>query len=288
MKLMDRLTIYTDGASRGNPGQAAAAWIILREAEVLESEVRVLGVQTNNAAEYTALGHALKAANKYTEPGNAEIFVYSDSELVISQMNGSYAIRSPALKPLYEEAKRNAAVFARVNYTHVPRENPYIGSCDWLCNSALNAREKPGVEEPRPAVTCTPIGIVHSPFREKKDAPHQGKHTDLLSTIDLHPEYRAGLLGLKPGDAVFVLCWFDRSDRSILQVIPHGATEKTLTGVFATRAPVRPNPISLTLVTIREISGTTLTIKGLEALDGTPVLDIKPYYSGIDCPESLT
>lgn len=167
---MDRLTIYTDGASRGNPGQAAAAWLILREAEVLESEVRVLGVQTNNAAEYTALGQALRAAKKYAAPGYTEIFVYSDSELVISQMNGRYAVRSPALKPLHEEAKKNAAVFARVHYNHVPRENPYIGSCDWLCNAALDAREKIGTEPPKPAITCTPIGVVHSPFREKRDA----------------------------------------------------------------------------------------------------------------------
>ncbi|MDR3102182.1 MAG: ribonuclease HI family protein [Methanocalculaceae archaeon] len=135
---MDALTIYTDGASRGNPGQAASAWLILRGTEVLESEVRVLGIQTNNAAEYTALASALIAATNYSNPNTTKLAVFSDSELMISQMNGTYAVRSKTLRPLYDEAVKNASVFAEVSYMHLPRENAYIGSCDWLCNHVLD------------------------------------------------------------------------------------------------------------------------------------------------------
>ncbi len=285
---MDCLTLYTDGASRGNPGDAAAAWLILRGTDVLESDALVLGKQTNNIAEYTALIHALRSAKKYADPKTTEILVYSDSELMVSQMNGVYKVRSAVLQPLHEEVKRSASSFANVSYHHVPRENPYIGSCDWMCNDALDKLAAADVVEVlrtgRDPVTCLPIGIVHSPFKERKDAPNQGRNTREISTLEIFPEYRDGLVGLAAGDAVFILCWFDRSERDILQVIPHGRTE--LTGVFATRAPVRPNPLSLTLVTIESITGTTLTVRGLEALDNTPVLDIKPYYAGIDVPEN--
>ena len=176
-----------------------------------------------------------------------------------------------------------------MRYVHVPRENAYIGSCDWLCNNALDTRaaaENAAQHQKRcGSVECRPIGIVHSPFLERKDAPNQGKNTDKLSTIEIYPEYADGLLGLSEGDPVFVLCWFDRSERNILQVVPHGG-HRELTGVFATRAPVRPNPISLTLVTIVAINETRITVRGLEALNETPVLDIKPYYEGIDVPEN--
>ncbi|HJK20648.1 MAG TPA: tRNA (N6-threonylcarbamoyladenosine(37)-N6)-methyltransferase TrmO [Methanocorpusculum sp.] len=284
---MDELTIYTDGASRGNPGEAAAAWLILRGCEVLESEVRVLGVQTNNIAEYTALLGALTAAKKYGDPAATSLTVYSDSELMISQMAGKYAVRSETLKPLYTEAAAAASIYAKVRYVHVPRENAYVGSCDWLCNNALDtlAAAKYAAEQQKRhgPIECRPIGIVHSPFLDRKSAPNQGKNTNELSTVEVYPEYADGLFGLSEGDSVFILCWFDRSDRSILQVIPHGG-RRGLTGVFATRAPVRPNPISLTLVTIVSIDKTRITVKGLEALDQTPVLDIKPYYGDIDVP----
>ncbi|MDV0442182.1 tRNA (N6-threonylcarbamoyladenosine(37)-N6)-methyltransferase TrmO [Methanorbis furvi] len=285
---MDCLTIYTDGASRGNPGEAAAAWLILRGTDVLESDVLVLGKQTNNVAEYTALIHAIRSAKKFAEPKTTELIIYSDSELMISQMNGTYKVRSASLQPLHQEAKESASAFAKVTYHHVPRENPYIGSCDWLCNNALDKRSAADLiddlRKGREPIECKPIGVVHSPFKERGSAPNQGRNTQEISRIEIFPEYRDGLTGLSAGNAVFILCWFDRSERDILQVVPHG--RKELTGVFATRAPVRPNPISLTLVTIESIEGTTLTVRGLEAFDNTPVLDIKPYHAGIDTPEN--
>ncbi|WP_338095829.1 tRNA (N6-threonylcarbamoyladenosine(37)-N6)-methyltransferase TrmO [Methanorbis rubei] len=134
------------------------------------------------------------------------------------------------------------------------------------------------------ALSCRTIGVVRSPFKEKGDAPSQGRHTDEISMIEIAPEYRDGLDGIAAGDDLFILCWFDRSDRTILKTRKRGENEGPLRGVFSTRSPARPNPIALTLVKLVEISGGTLRVRGLEALDGTPVIDIKPYSAGIDTP----
>lgn len=277
---MKTLTIYTDGASRGNPGNAASAWLILDGTNVLESEVISAWKNTNNFAEYTAIISALKAAVKFSKP-DTKIELFSDSELVISQMNGRYAVRSENLIKLNAEAKSAANKFASVKFTHVPRENPYIGSCDWLCNQALDMIEKQPQKKIEPII-CNPIGVVHSPFLKKEDCPKQGKFTDKLSKVEIFEKYREGLDGLSVGDKVFILCWFDKSERDILKVHPHGKSDGKMRGIFSTRAPVRPNPISLTLVEIVSIDSGVLTVKGLEALNETPVVDIKPFYADTD------
>ncbi len=124
---------------------------------------------------------------------------------------------------------------------------------------------------------CTPIGMVVSSFKERSPAPFQDRNTELISKIIIDPKYIPGLEGLSAGEEIFVLCWFDRSDRSVLRVHPRGDSKNPLTGVFNTRSPDRPNPVSLTLVTIEEIHENILTVRGLDALDNTPVIDIKPY-----------
>lgn len=284
---MKKLTIYTDGASRGNPGLAACAWLILDGCEVLEAESAGVGENTNNFAEYTALINALKAAKKYCTAEETEIDAYSDSELMVKQLNGQYAVRAPALKEKYAEVKRLAEAYASVSYTHVRRENPYVSSCDWMCNQALDMLSKREAEKrsvPRPV--CQPIGFVHSPYKEKGSAPRQGRMQNDISELEIFPQFAEGLDGLQAGDDIFVLCWFDRSDRSVLKVASRKDADGNPRGVFATRSPARPNPISLTLVKLVNITGTLLHVRGLEMLDGTPVLDIKPYYSDIDSPES--
>lgn len=131
---------------------------------------------------------------------------------------------------------------------------------------------------------CRAVGMVRSPFKERGDAPSQGRHTEEISVIEVFPEYFDALDGLHAGDDIFVLCWFDRSDRSVLKTRKRGEVAGPLRGVFSTRSPARPNPIALTLVKLVEITGGTLRVRGLEALDNTPVLDIKPYSAGIDTP----
>ena len=284
---MRKLTIYTDGASRGNPGLAACAWLILDGCEVLEAESAGVGENSNNVAEYTALINALRSAKKYCTPEETEIEAFSDSELMVRQLVGQYAVRAPGLKPLYAEVRRLAEEYAAVSYTHVRRENPYISSCDWMCNQALDMlrkREEEKKSVPRPV--CSPIGIVHSPYKEKGSAPRQGRMTNDISELEIFPQFAEGLDGLFAGDDIFVLCWFDRSDRDVLKVPSRRDPTGEPRGVFSTRSPARPNPISLTLVKILEIRKTTLVVRGLEMLDGTPVLDIKPYFADIDSPDS--
>ena len=134
-----------------------------------------------------------------------------------------------------------------------------------------------------PEITCTPIGFVSSPFKERGDAPRQGRLTEEISTITLEDVYLPAMLGLEAGADIFVFCWFDRSDRTVLQ----SRRDDTLPikGVFANRSPNRPNPIALTLVKIVEIKENRIIVSGLEALDGTPVLDIKPYSAEFDTPK---
>ena len=284
---MRKLTIYTDGASRGNPGLAACAWLILDGCEVLEAESAGVGENSNNVAEYTALINALRSAKKYCTPEETEIEAFSDSELMVRQLSRQYAVRAPALKPLYAEVKRLTGTYAAVSHTHVRRENPYISSCDWMCNQALDMLKKREEEKKAvPCPVCSPIGIVHSPYKEKGSAPRQGRMTNDISELEIYPQFSDGLDGLFPGDDIFVLCWFDRSDRDVLKVPSRRDPSGEPRGVFSTRSPARPNPISLTLVKILEIRKTTLVVRGLEMLDGTPVLDIKPYFADIDSPDS--
>lgn len=128
----------------------------------------------------------------------------------------------------------------------------------------------------------TPIGTVRSPYKNKKDTPHQGRNSENLAEIVILPEYEEGLEGIQHKSHLFILYWFDRAEEPVLKVVPHGRKEKR--GIFSTRAPPRPNPIGLTLVELVKREGNVLTVKGLEALDGSPVLDIKPHLHGLERP----
>ncbi len=126
-----------------------------------------------------------------------------------------------------------------------------------------------------------PIGTVHSPYRTVDDAPHQGRNSENISEIVVNDEYRPGLRDVRDHAHLIVLSWFDRSDRTSLTATPpHTGIEH---GVFATRSPNRPNPIGLCVVDLIGCEDGVLTVKGLDAIDGTPILDIKPYIPGIDC-----
>jgi tRNA-Thr(GGU) m(6)t(6)A37 methyltransferase TsaA len=102
--------------------------------------------------------------------------------------------------------------------------------------------------------------------------------------IVLDPALTDGLLGLASGDDVIVLCYFDRAARDVLQVHPMGDMDAPLRGVFATRSPVRPNPVAVTSARIEHIEENVLHVVGLDALDGTPVVDIKSYAEAFDTP----
>jgi len=126
------------------------------------------------------------------------------------------------------------------------------------------------------------IGWIRSPLRSPGDAPRQGYEGAPDAWLDVDPKFERALRGLAAGDDVIVITWLDRADREVLEVHPRGELSNPLTGVFATRSPHRPNPLGLHRVTVREIDGTRLRIGPIEAIDGTPVVDIKPVLAERD------
>lgn len=124
-------------------------------------------------------------------------------------------------------------------------------------------------------ITMKPIGVVHSPFKTLPETPRWGTLTEEVGEIEIFPEYEEGLEGIENYAQLEILFYFHQSSRNVLKVVPpHDPKER---GVFASRAPVRPNPIGLTVVELLERKGRFLKVRYLDMLDGTPVLDIKPH-----------
>jgi tRNA-Thr(GGU) m(6)t(6)A37 methyltransferase TsaA len=131
-------------------------------------------------------------------------------------------------------------------------------------------------------LTLTPIGRVESTLHDRATAPRQGDEGAPDCTIVLDPSYAQALDGLEPGDTVLVLTWLDRARRDVLRVHPRGDRTRPEAGVFATRSPDRPNPIGLHKVELIAVDGNRVNVRHLEALDGTPVLDLKPVLGDVD------
>jgi tRNA-Thr(GGU) m(6)t(6)A37 methyltransferase TsaA len=121
-----------------------------------------------------------------------------------------------------------------------------------------------------------PIGWVESVLTSKEEAPRQGDEGGPNAWLVFDDSVRGGLKDLAPGDEVLLLTWFDRASRDVLAVHPRDDHTRPLTGVFSTRSPDRPNPIGLHRVTILAIEDLRLQVNHLEALNGTPILDLKP------------
>ena len=121
-----------------------------------------------------------------------------------------------------------------------------------------------------------PIASVESSLRDLASAPKQGDEGAPDAWLVFDPAVLDGLDGLRPGDRVIVLTWLDRADRDVLAVHPRGDPARPIQGVFSTRSPARPNPIGLHEVQILEIDGARVHVSELEALHGTPVIDLKP------------
>lgn len=127
-----------------------------------------------------------------------------------------------------------------------------------------------------------PIGRIRSDLRALRDAPRQGSEGAPDAWLEMDVPYVRALLGVAVGDELLVLTWLHRADRSVMEVHPRGDDANPLTGVFATRSPHRPNPIGLHRVTVHEIDGARLRVGPIEAIDGTPVVDIKAVLDGAD------
>ena len=127
-----------------------------------------------------------------------------------------------------------------------------------------------------------PIGWVRSRLKEPHQAPHQGRPAGVEAELVIEEVVSQGLDGVQVGDKLFVLYWLHMAERKTLRVHPRGNTAIPKRGVFSTRSPDRPNPIGLCLVDVLGIEGPVLKVRGLDAVDGTPVIDLKPYVCSLD------
>lgn len=127
-----------------------------------------------------------------------------------------------------------------------------------------------------------PIGRVESPLTEREAAPRQGDEGAPDAWLVLDPAVAAGTRDLRAGNEIIVLTWLDRARRDALEVYPRGDRNRPIRGVFSTRSPDRPNPIGLHRVRIVAIDGDRVRVQGLEAIDGTPIVDIKPVLGPVD------
>jgi L-fuculose-phosphate aldolase len=156
-----------------------------------------------------------------------------------------------------------------------------------------------GIVNSTKPVGLRPIGVIRSPIRNAADAPTQGALSEVVAEVVVDPAYVDGLKGMtdrinpawvpslpdgrhRRHAKILVLCWMHEANRERLQVHPKGDAMRPMRGVFATRSPHRPNPISLHTVTLLEVRGNVLKVKGMDAIDGTPVLDIKPHLPELD------
>jgi tRNA-Thr(GGU) m(6)t(6)A37 methyltransferase TsaA len=123
----------------------------------------------------------------------------------------------------------------------------------------------------------SPIGYVRSTLKERSGAPRQGWEGAPDARLEIDPAFVEGLDGIQPGQDIWIFTWLHESQRSVLKVHPRGDVLNPMTGVFATRSPDRPNPIGLHRAKVLSIDGDgRLEVQGLEAIDGTPIIDIKP------------
>lgn len=129
--------------------------------------------------------------------------------------------------------------------------------------------------------TLRPVGRVESPLTDPATAPKQGDEGAPESWLVFTPEVAPAVRDLRPGTEALVVTWLDRARRDVLTVHPRGDTSRPETGVFSTRSPHRPNPIGLHRVRLLAIDGLRVRVADLEALDGTPVLDVKPVLGGL-------
>jgi len=130
-----------------------------------------------------------------------------------------------------------------------------------------------------PSAELRPVGVIRSALKARSAAPKQGHEGAPDAWLEIHSFALDALDGVAPGDELLILTWLHQANRETLRVHPRSNPSRRLTGVFSTRSPDRPNPIGLHRVTVREVETSRLRIGPIEAIDGTPVVDIKPALS---------
>ena len=133
----------------------------------------------------------------------------------------------------------------------------------------------------KPRYEITPVGRVESPLTERAQAPRQGDEGAPPAWLVFEPEVEEAVRDIRPGTEVLVLTWLDRARRDVLVTRPRDDPQRAPLGVFSTRSPDRPNPIGLHRVRVIAVEGSRILVHGLEAIDGTPLVDLKPVLGGV-------
>jgi tRNA-Thr(GGU) m(6)t(6)A37 methyltransferase TsaA len=175
-----------------------------------------------------------------------------------------------------------------------------LGACEssWM-NSAAQHDDSSGSRDnslregevaaelpPRSDASLYFIGRIRTPWKTRGDCPKNGRESDAVCTIEIDPRWAAGLRGLETVSHVLVLYWMDKARRDLVVQAPRHYAESR--GTFALRSPVRPNPIAASVVRLIRLDGNTLDVTGLDCMDGTPLLDIKPYFASTDAVPDAT
>jgi tRNA-Thr(GGU) m(6)t(6)A37 methyltransferase TsaA len=130
------------------------------------------------------------------------------------------------------------------------------------------------------------IGKIRTPWKERKDCPKNARESDAVCTVELDPRWLDGLKDVATCSHLVLLYWMDKSPRNLVLQVPR--RKNVQRGTFALRSPARPNPIAMSVVRLLKIEGGTLSVVGLDCLDGTPLIDIKPYFASTDSvPEAV-
>jgi len=124
------------------------------------------------------------------------------------------------------------------------------------------------------------IGRIRTPWMRRDDCPKNARESDAVCTIEVDPRWAMGLTGIESCTHLLVLYWMDRARRDLMLQAPRHYGQPR--GTFALRSPVRPNPIAASVVRLTAVAGTQLTVVGLDCLDGTPLIDLKPYFASTD------
>ena len=131
-------------------------------------------------------------------------------------------------------------------------------------------------------INATPVGYIRSEITDRGQAPRQGRDDATVAMIEILPRYSHALEGIEQRSQLVVICWLHLADRDTLTVRPRGDTNAPLTGVFCTRSPARPNPLAIYVCDLVSKEGRFLKVRGIDAVEGTPVLDIKPHIPRLD------
>jgi len=130
------------------------------------------------------------------------------------------------------------------------------------------------------------IGRIRTPWKVRKDCPKNARESDAVCTVELDPRWAKGLKEVETCSHIILLYWMDKAPRNLALQVPRHYGEPR--GTFAMRSPARPNPIALSVVRLLKVEGGTLSVVGLDCLDGTPLIDLKPYFASTDSvPEAI-